>query len=274
MQLEIFSLEKIQKKIEIVRNLLNGKKIIVAFSGGVDSSVVSFLANQYAEEVLLIMQDGLSVGIGEKDFAVDQAKQLGIPLEIIEYNEFDFSVDYQKNPENRCYYCKQLLHDFLEKIKIDRNFDYVISGTNYSDLNGHRPGHIATIEKGAINPLVIAKITKQEVRWIAELNGLISFDRPATACLASRIKTGVEITKKGLERVAISENFIKKEFKIRSVRVRDDGHNIARVEFMKKDITILKDTRKMEILCEKLKDFGYDEIILDKEGYRANVPLI
>ena len=81
----------------------------------VDSSVVSFLANQYAEEVLLIMQDGLSVGIGEKDFAVDQAKQLGIPLEIIEYNEFDFSVDYQKNPENRCYYCKQLLHDFLEK---------------------------------------------------------------------------------------------------------------------------------------------------------------
>ena len=103
MELEIFNLEKIQKKIKIVENLLHGKKILVAFSGGVDSSVVSFLASQYAKEVLLVMQDGLSVGIGEKDFAVKQAKQLGISLEVIEYNEIDYSDEYQKNPENRCY---------------------------------------------------------------------------------------------------------------------------------------------------------------------------
>ena len=79
-----------------------------------------------AREVLLVMQDGLSVGIGEKDFAVKQAKQLGISLEVIEYNEIDYSDEYQKNPENRCYYCKKVLHEFLDEIKEDRNFDWKV----------------------------------------------------------------------------------------------------------------------------------------------------
>ena len=274
MELEIFNLEKIQKKIKIVENLLHGKKILVAFSGGVDSSVISFLASQYAKEVLLVMQDGLSVGIGEKDFAVKQAKQLGISLEVIEYNEIDYSDEYQRNPENRCYYCKQVLHEFLDEIKEDRNFDLVISGTNYSDLKGHRPGHEATLEKGVMNPMVIAKITKQEVRWIAEINELISFDRPATACLASRFKTGVKITKEGLLRVAKSEDFIKSEFKLKSIRVRDDGQDIARIEFMKEDLILIKNTRMIDEIREKLRSYGYHKIILDKIGYRPSVPSI
>ncbi len=274
MELEIFDFENIQKKIQIVENLLHGKKILVAFSGGVDSSVVSFLASQYAKSVLLVMQDGLSVGIGEKDFAVKQAKQLGVSLEVIEYNEIDYSDEYQRNPENRCYYCKQVLHEFLDKIKEDRNFDLVISGTNYSDLKGHRPGHVATLEKGVMNPMVIAKITKQEVRWIAEINGLISFDRPATACLASRFKTGVKITKEGLLRVAKSEDFIKSEFKLKSIRVRDDGQDIARIEFMKEDLILIKNTRMIDEIREKLRSYGYHKIILDKIGYRPSVPSI
>ncbi len=274
MELEIFNLEKIQKKIEIVENLLYGKKILVAFSGGVDSSVVSFFASQYAKEVLLVMQDGLSVGIGEKDFAVKQANQLGISLEVIKYNEIDYSNEYQRNPKNRCYYCKQILHEFLDEIKEDRNFDLVISGTNYSDLKGHRPGHKATLEKGVLNPMVIAKITKQEVRWIAEINGLISYDKPATACLASRFKTGVKITKKGLLRVAKSEDFIKSKFNLKSIRVRDDGQDIARIEFMKEDLILIKNTRIIDEISEKLRSYGYHKIVLDNYGYRPSVPSI
>ncbi len=97
--------ELINQKIEKVAKILNKQKVIVAFSGGVDSSVVALLAKIYSSQILLIMQDGLSVGLGEVDYAKNIAKRLGLPLQFIEYNEYELSENYAKNPSNRCYFC-------------------------------------------------------------------------------------------------------------------------------------------------------------------------
>ena len=259
----------VNQKIAEIALMLNNKKVIVAFSGGVDSSVVSLLAKHYCSKVLLVMQDGLSVGIGETDYAKKIAEILELQLKFIEYNEFELSESYANNPSNRCYYCKQLLHDQLEKMRIENRFDLVINGTNASDLNGHRPGLKASKEFNSISPLVEAKLLKFEIRWIAKKYNLPVWDKPSTACLASRFQTGIKITKEGLIRVAAAEDFIKTEYQIKVLRVRDHG-KLARIEVGKDEISKLNNS--LTSITNKLMELGYNKVILDPEGYRQATP--
>lgn len=217
------------------------------------------------------MQDGYSIGIGEIDYAKNLASILNLELEFLYYNEYEISENYAENPHNRCYYCKGLLHKELERLRVAKGFDIVLNGTNASDLQGHRPGYQAVQEKGASTPLVDANLSKLEIRWIAKNNKLPVWDKPATACLASRFKTGTRITKEGLQRVAEAENFIKSNYQVNVLRVRDDGSS-ARIEVGMDEISKLEDRRILTEIENKLTLLGYQSVVLDKKGYRSALP--
>ncbi|MCE7734302.1 MAG: ATP-dependent sacrificial sulfur transferase LarE [Candidatus Heimdallarchaeota archaeon] len=270
-QLELIDEKTIKRKIDHVQLNLSNKKVIIAFSGGVDSSVLAFLAKQFCKKVLLVMQDGHSIGIGEIDYAKNLASILNLDLEFLYYNEYEISENYAENPHNRCYYCKGLLHKELEKLRVAKGFDMVLNGTNASDLQGHRPGYQAVQEKGAITPLVDANLSKLEIRWIAKNNQLPVWDKPASACLASRFETGTRITKEGLQRVAEAEYFIKSNYQVDVLRVRDDGSS-ARLEVGKDEIWKLEDDQKFGEVKAKLTSLGYHSVVLDKKGYRSALP--
>lgn len=269
--LEITSEDQIFAKTRIVKELLKGKKVVVAFSGGVDSSVVAFLAREYAEDTLLVMQTGSSVPKSEVDIAKKQASQLGLQIRFIDYNEIDYSDEYALNNENRCYHCKSLLYGFISRIKEEVNYDYILSGTNISDLKGHRPGHQASIENNILNPLVLAKINKSEVRFIASINELLTAEKPATACLASRVITGVPITKEKLSRIDQAEYLLRDKFNFKILRVRDHG-DLARIEVGQDELGKIMDKVSREFIHSELKKLGYHYISIDLQGYRPAVP--
>lgn len=270
--LEITSEDQIFAKTRIVKELLKGKKVVVAFSGGVDSSVVAFLAREYAKDTLLVMQTGSSVPKSEVDIAKKQASQLGLQIRFIDYNEIDYSDEYALNNENRCYHCKSLLYGFISRIKEEVNYDYILSGTNISDLKGHRPGHQASIENNILNPLVLAKINKSEVRFIASINELLTAEKPATACLASRVITGVPITKEKLSRIDQAEYLLKKKFELKILRVRDHG-DLARIEVGQDELGKIMDKVSREFIHSELKKLGYHYISIDLQAYRPAVPV-
>jgi uncharacterized protein (TIGR00268 family) len=263
--------KSIDLKLSKVKELLDGKKVIVAYSGGVDSSVVGLLAKKYARETRLIMQIGSSVAETEIDNAKKQASQLDLPIEFIEYNEYQLSNEYVENDENRCYYCKTLLFNFLEEKRNNYQFDLILSGTNTSDLGGHRPGHRAGQENGIENPLIIANISKPEVRHIANKFGLITANKPSMACLASRIVTGVEIGRDGLDRVAKSEKYIMDMLNLTRLRVRDHG-KLARIEIDPLDFDKLLDRDVFSDINKQLKEYGFRYVSIDMEGYRPATP--
>lgn len=270
--LEITSEDQIFAKTRIVKELLKGKKVVVAFSGGVDSSVVAFLAREYAEDTLLVMQTGSSVPKSEVDIAKKQASQLGLQIRFIDYNEIDYSDEYALNNENRCYHCKSLLYGFISRIKEEVNYDYILSGTNISDLKGHRPGHQASIENNILNPLVLAKINKSEVRFIASINELLTAEKPATACLASRVITGVPITKEKLSRIDQAEYLLRDKFNFKILRVRDHG-DLARIEVGHDELGKIMDKVSREFIHSELKKLGYHYISIDLQAYRPAVPV-
>lgn len=270
--LEITSEDQIFAKTRIVKELLKGKKVVVAFSGGVDSSVVAFLAREYAEDTLLVMQTGSSVPKSEVDIAKKQASQLGLQIRFIDYNEIDYSDEYALNNENRCYHCKSLLYGFISRIKEEVNYDYILSGTNISDLKGHRPGHQASIENNILNPLVLAKINKSEVRFIASINELLTAEKPATACLASRVITGVPITKEKLSRIDQAEYLLRDKFNFKILRVRDHG-DLARIEVGQDELGKIMDKVSREFIHSELKKLGYHYISIDLQAYRPAVPV-
>lgn len=270
--LEITSEDQIFAKTRIVKELLKGKKVVVAFSGGVDSSVVAFLAREYAKDTLLVMQTGSSVPKSEVDIAKKQASQLGLQIRFIDYNEIDYSDEYALNNENRCYHCKSLLYGFISRIKEEVNYDYILSGTNISDLKGHRPGHQASIENNILNPLVLAKINKSEVRFIASINELLTAEKPATACLASRVITGVPITKEKLSRIDQAEYLLRDKFNFKILRVRDHG-DLARIEVGQDELGKIMDKVSREFIHSELKKLGYHYISIDLQAYRPAVPV-
>ncbi|WXG40420.1 MAG: ATP-dependent sacrificial sulfur transferase LarE [Candidatus Freyarchaeum deiterrae] len=258
---------EIQSKIDSVHNALRGKSVLVAFSGGVDSSLMVSLAKDVAKKVLAITVSSQIIPSEEVERAKKVARELGVDHKVILIDRLS-NPRFVANPDNRCYYCKKELSRNLKKIAEEKGFELIVEGTNASEIVGHRPGALALREEGILSPYLMAGITKEEIRLIAQERGLSVYNQPSMACLSSRIPYGETITEEKLHRIAEAEKFIKQLIGVKILRVRSHG-DMARVEVGKDEREKLFSTVILDRIAEKLKELGFKYCTLDLEGYRT-----
>lgn len=254
------------EKIGYIHTALKGKKsVLVAFSGGVDSSVLCGLAFMaLGKKAIAVTADSQTLAPGELEHAKAVADEIGIAHKIIFYNELEEPF-FSKNPVNRCYHCKKGLIRELKKIAKELDIETIVEGTNISDLKGHRPGHQALIEEGVYAPFVEFKVTKDEIRQIARKLGLSTSNKPSTACLSSRFPYGQTITMEGLKRVGEAETFLH-SLGFDVVRVRDHT-GIARIEVIPDEIARLIELKNT--ISIEFKKLGFSYVTLDLMGFRS-----
>lgn len=239
--------------------------ILIAFSGGVDSSVLAALAHRaLGDKAIAVTADSQTLSPGELEGAKAVAKEIGITHKIITYDELG-EPGFANNPVDRCYYCKKGLIRELKKFAAKLNVKSIIEGTNISDLKNHRPGHRAVIEEEAYNPYVEFEVTKEEIRQMARNLGLSVADKPSMACLSSRFPYGQTITSDALMRVGEAENYLRARG-FRVVRVRDHA-GIARIEVMPAEMARFMEIR--EEVVAKFKELGFLYVTLDLMGFRS-----
>jgi uncharacterized protein len=239
--------------------------VLVAFSGGVDSSVLAALSfRALGDHALAVTADAPTLAPGELDCAKEVAKEIGIRHAIIFYNELK-EPEFAENPVDRCYFCKKGLIRELKKAAREQSISTIVEGTNASDLDAHRPGHRAVTEEGLFNPYIEFKVTKEEIREMAHELGLSVADKPSMACLSSRFPYGQVITREALERVGKAEAHLRSRgFKV--VRVRDHA-GIARIEITPDEMARFLEMR--ESVASEYKKLGFNYVTLDIMGFRS-----
>ena len=256
----------LDEKLERLKSIISGcESAVIAFSGGVDSSLVCAVAREVlGDRAVAVTAVSPTYPPGEIEMAKEVAKRVDIKHLIIETNELD-DPKFVSNPVDRCYFCKSELLGKLDEIRKKLGFKKILDGTNYDDLSDFRPGSRALGEFEVVTPLALAGLGKEEVRQLAADYGLPNADKPANPCLASRIPFGSMITSEKLKRIAGAESFLRSlGFKV--VRVRDHG-DLARVEVGKFELE-----RAFNLggeIVENLKRLGYRFVTIDLEGYRS-----
>lgn len=243
---------------------LKDENICIAFSGGVDSSLVLKAAVLSDKNVYAVMFNTKLHPCKEESEARDVAKAIGVDITVINIDEFS-NPDILKNPIDRCYLCKKLLFSTLIDFANKNGCTAVLDGTNFDDYGQYRPGIKALNELGVKSPLAELKITKDEVREAAKNLGLKVHNKPSAPCMATRFPYNTDITLEALEKVELAEEFIK-SLGIMQCRVRVHG-DIARIEVDKNKFIDLLENK--DAILEKLKSLGYIYITLDIEGFRS-----
>lgn len=258
----------LQTKVDkLYDQLQDYKKVIVAFSGGVDSTFLADAAqNALGENALAVTAISDSYPVREMRAAQDIAKQIGIRLETVHTKELDLE-GYASNPTNRCFFCKTELFDRLQPIAEKYDVGTIIYGAIPDDVGDHRPGMDAAKKMGIQAPLIDVDLTKAEIREISKEWQLPTWDKPAFACLSSRFPYGMRITRELLRQVDAAEQFLY-DLGIRQFRVRHHG-KLARIELDAEEIDLLrhKETRKQINLY--FNEIGYGHVTLDLQGYRS-----
>jgi uncharacterized protein len=240
---------------------------IVAFSGGVDSTLLLRIARDVLGPKNVIAVTGVSqtYTADEKRTAQRFARELGVEHVLIETDELA-SSDFSANPADRCYYCKRELLGKILDLARSRGVDAVYDATNVDDLSDYRPGRKALEESGVASPLLEAGFTKKDVRLLSRRLGLPSWDKPANPCLASRVPYGTPITEATLDRIRDGESFIRKlGFPV--VRLRHHGE-LARIEVPAGDLARIVKPATAKKIAVRLRTLGYLWTALDVEGYR------
>ncbi|MFC4247106.1 ATP-dependent sacrificial sulfur transferase LarE [Natribaculum luteum] len=259
----------VEEKLEAARtDLASHDGVLVAFSGGVDSSVVAALAvDALGDDAVACTAKSETLPAAELEDARRVAEEIGVRHEVVEFSELD-SPAFVENGDDRCYHCRTMRLGRMFETARDLGIGTVCDGTNADDPDeGHRPGLQAVEELEVYSPLLDHGITKDEVREIADRYDLSVADKPSMACLSSRIPTGLAVTEDRLTRVERAENLLR-QWGFEQFRVRDhDG--LARIEVAPDELERALEVEFVETVRDALDDLGFDHVTLDLHGYRT-----
>jgi len=256
------------KKLEELKNIFTEmEKALIAYSGGIDSTLIAKIAYDIlGDRALAVTAVSPSLLPEDLEDARIQAAVIGIYHEEVKTNEME-NPNYTSNPINRCYFCKSELHDTLKPLALKRGYSYVVDGVNADDLRDYRPGIQAAKERGARSPLAEVGISKFEVRQFAKELDLPWWNKPAQPCLSSRFPYGEEITLEKLQRVGRGERYLR-DLGLKNLRVRSEK-DTARIEILPEKIKEFVLTIDLPQLVGKFQEFGFIYVTLDLEGYRS-----
>lgn len=255
-----------QKEQDLFYILAGMRHVIVAYSGGTDSAYLAWAAQHaLGDAAVAITADSPSIPESHKRDAAAFAQECGFRHEFIETREFD-NPDYIKNDANRCFHCKDELFTRLEEIARERGLDNIVYGVNVDDLGDYRPGQNAAKMHQVKAPLVEAGLTKAEIRELSRMAGLSTWDRPAAACLSSRIPYGTPVSKENIKTVEQGEEAIK-ALGFHQFRVRFHGE-LVRIEVAKDEMPKALTAEMAQAFAGIFKPLGFLYVTLDVEGYR------
>ncbi len=240
--------------------------VLVAYSGGIDSTFVLKVAyDQLGDSAVGVTAISPTFPAVELETATRVAKEIGARHELIETNQLTIP-SFTENDANRCFHCKTDLYQLMGRLREQRAPAVVVDGTNLDDLGDDRPGIRAAREWGVRSPLVEAELTKSDIRSLARDLGLSNWDKPAAACLSSRIPRGIMITREKLSRVEQAEEVLFAEG-FRHCRVRDHGE-IARIEIAQDELPRMLEGERGTMISRRVKELGFRFVTIDLEGYR------
>ncbi|HUG20148.1 MAG TPA: ATP-dependent sacrificial sulfur transferase LarE [Planctomycetaceae bacterium] len=258
-----------QKHRALLERIAGFERVAVAFSGGVDSSVVAKAAQlACGDRAIALTAVSSSLAQGEREIALEVARTIGIRHKLVETEEFE-NEDYLRNGPDRCYFCKTELYDRLDSLRERFGFAVILNGANLDDRGDHRPGMQAAQEHAVDSPLLETGFTKEDVRELARAWQLPVWDKPASPCLSSRIAYGLAVTPERVARVDAAESFLKELLDERELRVRHETNDLARIEIPVSALPKLSEEAVRSQVVAKLRELGFRYITLDLEGFRS-----
>lgn len=258
----------LETKAAALRRQLHGlRRILIAYSGGVDSAYLAWAAYQaLGSGMLAIIADSPSLARTQLADAAAFAEEQSIPLEVIATSELE-RPEYVRNDSQRCFFCKDELFTLMERLRVERGFDAIAYGVNLDDQSDWRPGQRAATAHSVVAPLLDAGLGKDDVRALARRARLRIWDKPASACLSSRIEYGRPVTREALAAVEKGEDALR-ALGFRQFRVRHHGE-IVRIELAREEMEKALNAQIIDQMGRLFKDLGFKFVTLDLEGFRS-----